>query len=106
MSVDITPESIPTATKVFVVDTSVLLHDPQSLFAFAEHLVVLPLHVLDELAKFKAKEGELASNARHVLSALDELRQRAARGQLLRELTLAIATLMHERRSHRCCACE
>ena len=75
--------SAPKAIKRFVVDTSVLLHDPQALFSFEAHRVILPLAVLDELGKVsRTKEGELADNARHVLATLDHLRQ-TGRGRLL-----------------------
>lgn len=40
--------------KIFVIDTSVLLHDHQSILNFKEHNVVIPITVLEELDKFKS----------------------------------------------------
>lgn len=61
-------------TKIYLLDTSVLLHSPEALFAFRENDVVLPLVVLDELDNFKKGSMELNRNARWVINQLDELR--------------------------------
>src|ERR671920_1523632 len=62
--------------KTFVVDTNVLLHNPNALFLFAEHEVVIPFDVIEELDKFKAGTDDLGRNARTVIRHLDELRQK------------------------------
>jgi PhoH-like ATPase len=62
--------------KFYLLDTSVLLHSPEALFAFGLNEVVLPLVVLDELDNFKKGSTELNRNARWVISHLDELRSR------------------------------
>lgn len=59
--------------KLFVLDTNVLLHDPTSLFRFAEHDVFLPMIVLEELDHQKKGMSEVARNARQVSRYLDEL---------------------------------
>ncbi|HET8598623.1 MAG TPA: PhoH family protein [Castellaniella sp.] len=59
--------------KLFVLDTNVLLHDPMSLFRFAEHDVFLPMIVLEELDHQKKGMSEVARNARQVSRSLDEL---------------------------------
>ncbi len=65
---------LPTAQrKLFVLDTNVLLHDPTSLFHFAEHDVFLPMIVLEELDHQKKGMSEVARNARQVSRYLDEL---------------------------------
>ncbi len=61
-------------TKTFVVDTNVLLHNPNALFAFADNHVVIPITVLEELDKFKTANNELGQNAREVARSLDRLR--------------------------------
>ena len=61
-------------SKTFVIDTNVLLHNPGSLFAFAEHHVVIPMIVLEELDRFKGGSNELGRNAREVARSLDKLR--------------------------------
>ncbi|MGB6241952.1 MAG: PhoH family protein [Castellaniella sp.] len=65
---------LPTAQrKLFVLDTNVLLHDPTSLFRFAEHDVFLPMIVLEELDHQKKGMSEVARNARQVSRYLDDL---------------------------------
>lgn len=69
------PEPItPTATRTYVVDTSVLLSDPKAFLRFAEHSVVLPIVVITEL-EAKRAHPELGYFARTALRLLDDLRQ-------------------------------
>ncbi len=58
----------------FVLDTNVLLHDPNSLFVFQEHEVVIPLVVIEELDTFKRDSGDRGRNAREAIRQLDRLR--------------------------------
>ena len=60
--------------KTFVIDTNVLLHNPASLFSFADNRVVIPMVVLEELDRFKTANNELGQNSREVVRALDRLR--------------------------------
>ena len=60
--------------KHFVLDTNVLLHNPQSIFKFEEHEVVIPLTVIEELDKFKKNNDETGRNSRQVIRSLDKLR--------------------------------
>jgi PhoH-like ATPase len=59
-----------TATKTFVLDTNVLLHDPACIHRFAEHHICIPVDVLSELDRFKNEMTERGSNAREVHRAL------------------------------------
>lgn len=61
--------------KTFVLDTNVLLHDPNALFSFADNNVVVPIYVVEEIDSFKKDLSELGRNARHVSRALDGLRE-------------------------------
>jgi PhoH-like ATPase len=60
-------------TKLFVLDTNVLMHDPMSLFRFEEHDIFLPMIVLEELDSNKKGMTEVARNARQVSRTLDAL---------------------------------
>lgn len=62
-----------TATRLYVIDTSVLLSDPNACRVFAEHEVVLPLVVVTELES-KRHHPELGYFARAALRWLDDLR--------------------------------
>ena len=57
----------------YVLDTCVLLADPQSLLRFDEHEVVLPLVVVEELDRKKTRMDEVGANARRSIRLLEEL---------------------------------
>src|SRR5574343_627527 len=61
------------ATKLFVLDTNVLMHDPTSLFRFEEHDVYVPMMTLEELDNNKKGMSEIARNARQVTRTMDDL---------------------------------
>ncbi|MFK8017226.1 MAG: PhoH family protein [Gammaproteobacteria bacterium] len=65
-----TPES-----RVFVLDTNVLMHDPTALFRFDEHDVYLPMMVLEEIDAGKKGMTEAARNARQFSRFIDDLIQ-------------------------------
>ena len=60
-------------SKLFVLDTNVLMHDPMSLFRFEEHDIFLPMIVLEELDGHKKGMTEVARNARQASRSLDAL---------------------------------
>ena len=62
--------------KSFVIDTSVILFDPMSIFKFKDNNVYIPLVVIEELDKFKKFQNENGRNARHFSRILDELRKK------------------------------
>ena len=62
-----------TTTKLFVLDTNVLMHDPSSLFRFEEHDVYLPMVTLEELDNNKKGLTEVARNARQASRNLEEI---------------------------------
>ena len=63
----------PERKRLFVLDTNVLMHDPSSLFRFAEHDIFLPMVTLEELDGHKKGMSEVARNARQVSRELDAL---------------------------------
>ena len=60
-------------SKIFVLDTNVLMHDPTSLFRFEEHDIYLPMITLEELDNNKKGMTEVARNARQASRFLDEI---------------------------------
>ena len=60
-------------TKLFVLDTNVLMHDPTSLFRFEEHDVYLPIGTLEELDNHKKGLSDVSRNARQATRFLDEI---------------------------------
>lgn len=67
--------------KTFILDTNVLLHDPEAISKFPRHNVVLPVTVLEELDKMKRLPNDLGKNARAVFRFLGSL-QYLDRGNL------------------------
>ncbi len=67
------PKPRPATTKLFVLDTNVLMHDPTSLFRFEEHDVFLPMQTLEELDDHKRGISEVARNARQASRYLDDI---------------------------------
>ncbi|MFI5336366.1 MAG: PhoH family protein [Opitutales bacterium] len=60
--------------KTYVLDTNVLLHDPQSIFKFEENNLAIPVEVLEELDAIKGEQStERGRNARRVHRVLQEL---------------------------------
>ena len=68
----------PRITKLFVLDTNVLMHDPASLFRFEEHDIYLPIGTLEELDNHKKGLSDVARNARQASRFLDEIVTNAA----------------------------
>jgi len=64
--------------KNFVLDTNVLLYDPQCIFKFEDNNIIIPIVVLEELDQFKRNVDELGRAARQVGRYLDELRQKGS----------------------------
>jgi PhoH-like ATPase len=60
--------------KNYIIDTNVLLHDPNSLLSFEENAVLIPIEVIEEIDRFKRESSELGQNARMVSRMLDSFR--------------------------------
>jgi len=69
---------VASSKKVFVLDTNVLLHDPQAIFHFQEHDVVIPIVVIEEIDNFKKDQTEIGRNARSISRQMDKLRTRGS----------------------------
>ena len=64
----------PAIQKIYVLDTNVLLHDPTALAAFAEHHVVIPMTVLEELDHIKDRRDKSVSReARIAIQMIDKV---------------------------------
>jgi len=96
--------------KIFVLDTNVLIHDPNALSRFDEHDVVLPIVVIEEMDKVKRGVDELARNVRDASRYLDELSEQTedlskgcvlpGGGRLFFEMTHRIADVLPDSLSY------
>jgi len=67
-------QSVKVRTKTYVLDTNVLLHDPQSIYKFEDNNLAIPVEVLEELDAIKGEQStERGRNARRVHRILQEL---------------------------------
>jgi PhoH-like ATPase len=67
--------------KLYVLDTNVLVHDPDAIFGFAHSMVGIPIMVLEELDKFKIESSQRGFNSREVIRHLDMFRERGFLGE-------------------------
>lgn len=71
------PEVEP-MSKIYVLDTNVLLHDPMAVHAFAEHKVIIPMTVLEELDQIKdRRDKDVSREARIAISNIDKILAKA-----------------------------
>ena len=61
--------------KNYVLDTNVLLHDPQAIFRFEDNNVIIPIYCIEEVDQFKREGSERGRNARQIARILDDLRE-------------------------------
>lgn len=66
------------AQKTFVLDTNVILFDPQSIYKFAENDVVIPITVIEEIDRFKKDLNENGRNARQFSRMIDSFRDKGS----------------------------
>ncbi|RFU71132.1 PhoH family protein [Peribacillus saganii] len=72
-------------SKIYVLDTNVLLQDPYSIFSFEDNEVVIPAVVLEEVDSKKRYMDEIGRNARQVSKLIDGFREK---GRLHESITL------------------
>lgn len=62
------------ACKSYILDTNVLIHDPNSILNFEEHRVIIPMTVLEELDKLKSgNKSSVAGECRQAIRLIDQL---------------------------------
>lgn len=84
--------------KVYVLDTNVLLQEPNSIFSFDEHEVVIPAVVLEEVDSKKRYMDEIGRNARQVSKIIDQLREQ---GKLHEKIPLPNGGFLRIELNHR-----
>jgi PhoH-like ATPase len=62
-----------TGTKIFVLDTSVILYDHNAILNFEEHDIAIPITVLEELDNFKKGNDTLNFEAREFIRFVDKV---------------------------------
>jgi len=60
--------------KAFILDTNVLLFDPNAIFKFGNNDIVIPIVVIEEIDRFKREMSENGRHARHFSRLIDSMR--------------------------------
>src|SRR6476469_4543119 len=61
--------------KAFILDTNVLLFDPQALYKFGNNDVIIPIVVIEEIDRFKREMSENGRHARQFTRLIDDMRK-------------------------------
>lgn len=69
--------------KIYVLDTNVLIHDPNAFYKFEEHRVLIPMIVLEELDKLKIGATAIAADARQAVRTIDAILGPASPAQIM-----------------------
>ena len=85
------PKKKPETTKVYVLDTNILLHDPMAFLSFKEHDVVVPMTVLEELDYIKDSKKDVARDARISIRAMEDVLHDATPEAILEGVPLSTA---------------
>ncbi|WP_207308830.1 PhoH family protein [Marinobacter caseinilyticus] len=67
------PRAPQARKKMYVLDTNVLIHDPNALLNFEEHDVIIPMTVLEELDSLKTGKQAVAADCRQAIRNIDKL---------------------------------
>ena len=67
-----------TGSKIYIIDTNVLLDDPEAIFSFKDNDVVIPLAVIEEIDRKKKEIDAVGRNARKTIRIIDKFRAQGA----------------------------
>jgi len=71
-------EALPSRQKVFVLDTSVMIHDPYCLEKFQDNIVVLPFCVIEEIDGLKKAPNSVGENSRRSSRLIDKYKKQGS----------------------------
>lgn len=67
---------VVTMIKNYVIDTNVMIHDPNFLYSFSDNHIIIPIIAIEELDNLKRREGLVGFNARLVAKELQYIMQK------------------------------
>ena len=76
-------------TRIYVLDTNILLHEPLAFLSFKENDVVVPMTVLEELDYIKDSKKDVARDARVCIRAMEDLLRDASPDEMLAGVPLS-----------------
>ncbi|WP_340678964.1 PhoH family protein [Paraglaciecola sp.] len=75
-------------TKIYVLDSNILLHEPLAFLSFKENDVVVPMTVLEELDYIKDSKKDVARDARISIRAMEDLLHDATPEQMVEGVSM------------------
>lgn len=88
--------------KMYILDTNILIHDPEAFFGFSPEIVAISTTVLEELDHFKAENSQRGRNAREAIRHLDLLRQKGSLSSGVKIDTGGTVQILHMKKSDTC----
>ncbi|GAA0854212.1 PhoH family protein [Aliiglaciecola litoralis] len=82
------PKNRDSHTKIYVLDTNILLHEPLAFLSFKEHDVIVPMTVLEELDYIKDSKKDVARDARMSIRAMEDLLHDATPEQMIEGVSM------------------
>jgi PhoH-like ATPase len=82
------PRENMSTTRIYVLDTNILLHEPLAFLSFKENDVVVPMTVLEELDYIKDSKKDVARDARVSIRAMEDLLHDATPEQLIEGVSM------------------
>lgn len=73
------------ASRLYILDTNVLLHDPKCLYEFKEQDITIPMTVLEELDDIKDRKKNVSQEARAAIRAIDDILSKAKNASEIKE---------------------
>lgn len=67
------PQTMSSKTKIYILDSTVFLHDKNAIINLKDNHIHMPITVYDELDDFKKDMGELGTNSRYISNFLKEI---------------------------------
>jgi len=80
-------------TKIYVLDTNILLHEPNAIFSFNEHDVIIPMTVLEELDNIKDRHKDVSRDARVAIRTIEDIFSQQTSQNILNGVTIPSAAL-------------
>ena len=62
-------------TKILILDTSVLIHEPESIYNFDNNVVIIPLTVIEELDKLKKDKQEARWLSKNIAELIEQAKE-------------------------------
>ena len=87
------PRASQARRKMYVLDTNVLIHDPNALLNFEEHDVIIPMTVLEELDSLKSGKQAVAADCRQAIRNIDKLLGDASPGEIEKGVPIVLSLI-------------